>query len=76
MNYAYFGAIHYEKYVKFISSNNFLSNVTLEKLHHWSEIERTQILQSLLLAVLKIPYAGNLISSNRSYLIEYEGNLW
>ena len=30
----------------------------LETLHHLCELERTQILQSLALAILKIPYAG------------------
>ena len=49
----------------------------LETLHQLSELERTQILQSLALAVLKIPYAGYLLSGNRSNCIDYEGNiLW
>ena len=49
----------------------------LEKLHQLCELERTQILQSLVLAVLKIPYAGYLLSGNRSNFIDYEGNiLW
>ena len=49
----------------------------LETLHQICELERTQILQSLALAVLKIPYAGYLLSGNRSNLIDYEGNiLW
>ena len=49
----------------------------LETLHQLCELERTQILQSLSLAVLKIPYAGYLLSGNRSNFIDYEGNiLW
>ena len=40
-------------------------------------MERTQILQSLALAVLKIPYAGYLLSGNRSSFLDYKGNiLW
>ena len=40
-------------------------------------IRMTQILQSLALAVLKIPYAGYLLSGNRSNFLDYEGNiLW
>ena len=41
----------------------------LETLHQLCELERTQILQSLALAVLKIPYAEYLLSSNRSNLL-------
>ena len=49
----------------------------LETLHQLCELERTQILQSLALAVLKIPYAGYLLFENRSNFIDYEGNiLW
>ena len=49
----------------------------LETLHQLCDLERTQILQSLALAVLKIPYAGYLLSRNRSSFLEYEGNiLW
>ena len=49
----------------------------LETLRHLCELERTQILQSLALAVLKKPYAGYLLSGNRSNFIDYEGNiLW
>ena len=49
----------------------------LETLHQLCELERTQILQSLALAVLKIPYAGHLLSGNRSNFLDYEGNvLW
>ena len=46
----------------------------LETLHQ-CELERTQILQSLALAVLKIPYAGYLLSGNRSKFLHYEGNI-
>ena len=49
----------------------------LETFHQLCELERTQILQSLALAVLKIPYAGYLLSGNRSNFIDYEENiLW
>ena len=49
----------------------------LETLHQLCELERTQILQSLALAVLKIPCAGYLLSGNRSNFLDYEGNiLW
>ena len=47
----------------------------LETLHHLCELERTQILQSYTLAVRKIPYAGYLLSGNRSSFIDYEGNI-
>ena len=38
----------------------------LETLHYLCELEPTQILQSLALAVLKIPSAGHLLSVNRT----------
>ena len=44
----------------------------LEKLDQLCELERIQILQSLALAVLKIPYAGSLFSGNRSNFIDYK----
>ena len=47
----------------------------LETLHELCELERKKILQSLALAVLKIPYAGYLLSGNRSIFIDYEGNI-
>ena len=54
-----------------------LSLTELETLHQICELERKQILQSLALALPKIPYAGYLISGNRSIFIDYEGNiLW
>ena len=49
----------------------------LETLHQLCELERTQVLQSLALAVLKIPYAGYFLSGNRSNFLGYGGNiLW
>ena len=49
----------------------------LETLHQLYEFERTQILQSLALAVLKLSYAGYLLSGNRSNFFDYERNiLW
>ena len=54
-----------------------MSLTELEKLHQLCELERTQFLQSLALAVLKIPYAGCFLSGERSNFIDYEGNiLW
>ena len=54
-----------------------MSLTELETLHQLCELERTQILQSLALAVLKIPYAGYSLSGNKSSFIDYEGNiLW
>ena len=52
-----------------------MSWTELETLHQLCDFERTQILQSLALAVLKIPYAGFLLSANRSNLIYYRGNI-
>ena len=49
----------------------------LETLHQLCELEKKQILQSLALAVSKIPYAGYLLSGNISNFLDYEGNiLW
>ena len=46
-------------------------------LHHLCELERTQILQSLELEVLKTPYAGYLLLGNRLNCTGYEGiRLW
>ena len=45
----------------------------LETLYHLFELERTQILKSLALAVLKIPYVEYLFSGNRSKFMDYEG---
>ena len=49
----------------------------LKTLHHLCELERTQIPQSLALALLKKPYAGYIISGKRPNFIDYEGYiLW
>ena len=83
MNSTYFGNIHYDIHLDmkldYTISRIFqeISLSELETLHQLCELERTQILQSLALAVLKIPYAGNLLSGNRSNFLDYEGNiLW
>ena len=83
MNNTHFGAIHYDKHLDmkldYTISRIFqeLSLSELETQHQLCELERTQVLQSLALAVLKIPYAGYLLSGNRSNFIDYEGNiLW
>ena len=80
---AHFGAIHSDIHLDmqfdYTLSRIFqeMSLTELETLHQLCELERTQTLQSLALAVLKIPYAGYLLSGNRSNIIEYEGNiLW
>ena len=83
MNRAYFGAIHYDipldMKLDYTISKIFqeMSLSELETLHQFCELERTEILQSLSLAVLKISYAGYLLSGNRSNFIDYKGNiLW
>ena len=64
MNSTYFGNIHYDIHLDmkldYTISRTFqeMSLSELETLHQLCELERTQILQSLALAVLKIPYAG------------------
>ena len=83
MNNYYFDAIHYDTQLD-IKLDYTISRVfqemslsELETLHHLCEFERTHILQSLALPVLKIPYAGYLLSGNRSNVIDYEGSvLW
>ena len=80
MNTTYFGKIHYDIHLDMkldytisrIFQEKSLSE--LESLHQLCELERTQILQSLALAVLKIPYAGYLLSENRSNFLDYEGS--
>ena len=52
-----------------------LSLSELEMLHHLCELGRTQTSQSVALAILKIPYAGYLLSGNRSNFIDCEGNV-
>ena len=82
-NSTYFGNIHYDIYLD-MELNYTISKIfqemslsELETLHQPCELEPTLILQSLALAVLKIPYAGYLLSGNRSNFFEYEGNiLW
>ena len=83
MNNFYFGAIHYEIHLDmkldYTISRIFreMSLSELETLHQLCELERTQILQSLALAVLKIPYAAFLLSENRSNFIDFERSiLW
>ena len=83
MNNLHFGAIDYDIHLDmkldYTKSRNFqeMSLRELETLPQLSELERTQILQSLALAVLKIPYAGFLLSGNRFNFFDYEGNvLW
>ena len=79
MNNTYFGAIHYDIHLDmkldYTISRIFqgMSLSELETLHQLCE--RTQIQQSLALAVLKIPYAGYLLSRNRSNFLDYEGNI-
>ena len=52
-----------------------MSLTELETLYQLCELERTQILQSLALAVPKNPYAGYCLSENSSSFIDYEGNI-
>ena len=81
MNRTHFGANHYDIHldmkVDYTKSRIFheMSLSELETLHQLCELERTQILQSLALAVLKIPYAVYLSSGIRSNFIDYEGNI-
>ena len=69
MNNPNFGAIHYDLYLDmkldFTIKRIFqeMSLPELETLHQSCELERTQILQSLALAVIKIPNAGYFLSS-------------
>ena len=79
INSTYFGNIHLDMKLDYTISRIFqeMSLSELETLHQLCELERTQILQSLALAVLKIPYARYLLSGNRSNFLDYEGNiLW
>ena len=66
MNNTYFGAIHLDMKLDYTISRIFQekSLSELETLHQLCELERTQILQSLALAVLKIPNAGYLLDVN------------
>ena len=47
-----------------------------EAIHQLCKLERTYILQSLAVAVLKILYAGYLISGKAANSIGYEGNIF
>ena len=83
MNNTYFGAIHYDIHLDmklFYTISRIFQEMSiseLETLHQLCELERTQILQSLALAVLKKPSAGYLLSGNRLIFLNYEGNnLW
>ena len=83
MNRTCFGAIHYDIHLDMklgYTISRFFQEMSiseLETLQQLCELERTHILQSLALAVLKIPYAGYLLSGNRSNFFDYEGNiLW
>ena len=76
MNNTYFGNIHYDIHLDmkldYTISRIFqeISLSKLETLHQLCELKRTQILPSLALAVLKIPYAGYLLSGNRSNFLD------
>ena len=78
MNNTYFGKIQYDIHLDmkldYTISRNFqeMSLSDLETLNQLCELGRTQILQSLALAVLKIPYAGYLLPGNRSNFLDYE----
>ena len=83
MNNTHCGAIQYDIHldmkIDYTISRIFqeMSLTEHETLHQLCELERTQTLQSLALAEIKISYAGYLLSGNRSKFIEYEGNiLW
>ena len=79
----YFGAIHYDIHlymkIDYTISRIFqeMSLSDFETQHQLCELERTQILQSLAVAVLKSHFAGYLLSGNRTNFLDYEGNiLW
>ena len=80
MNNTYFGAIHYDIHLDMkldYTISRIFQEMSLsesETLHQLCELERTHILQSLALAVLKIPNAGYLLSGSRSNFLDYEGN--
>ena len=81
MNSTYFSAIHYDVFLDMkldYTISRIFQEMTLselETLHQLCQLERTQILQSLAPAVLKISYAGYLLSGNRSNFIDFEGNI-
>ena len=83
MNSTDFGEIHYDTHleteldctISIILQERSLSE--LETLDQLCELERTQILQPLALAVLKIQYARCLLSGKRSNFMNNERNiLW
>ena len=83
MNNTHFGTIHYDIHLDMkldYTISRIFQEITmteLETLRQLREHERMQILQSLALAVLKIPYARYLLSENRSNSIDYGENiLW
>ena len=80
MNNAHFVAIQYDIHLDMkldYTISRIFPEMSLTELETLHQLERTQILQSLALAVLKILYAGYLLSGNRSNFIDYEGNiLW
>ena len=83
MNSTDFGAIHYDIHLDteldctISITLQEISLSELETLEKLCELERTLILQSLALAVLKIQYAGCLLSGKRSNFMDNEGNnLW
>ena len=83
MNNTHFSAIHYDIHLDmkldYTVNRTFqeMSLTELETVHQLCELERTKILQSLALAVLKLSYAGYLSSGNRSNFLDYGGNiLW
>ena len=81
MKKKYFGAsrydIHLDMKLDYTLSKIFqeMSSSELETFHHLCELEREHILQSVALEVLEIPYAGSLLSNNRSIFIDCEGNI-
>ena len=83
MDNTHFGANHYDIHLD-MKLDYTISRIfqemplpELETLHQLCELERTQILLSLALAVPKIPYARYLLSGNISNFFEFEGNvLW
>ena len=83
MNSKYFGNNHYDIHLDmkldYTISRVFqkMSFSELETLHQLCELQRTEILRLLALAVLNKPYAGYLLSRNSSNFFDYEGNiLW
>ena len=81
MNKNYFGAFHYDIHI-YMKLGYTISRIfperspsELETLHHLCELEQTQVLQLPALAVVKIPYAGYLMSEKNSNFIDYKENI-